>query len=99
MGFTELAEGSVWNTFPPHTHNRRTEIYIYFDLAEKVLVHLMGEPAQTRHLLVQNEQVVLSPAWSIHSGCGTGNYRFIWGMAGENQTFDDMDGIKPADLR
>ena len=99
MGFTELAEGSVWNTFPPHTHNRRTEIYVYFDLAEKVLVHLMGEPAQTRHLFVQNEQVVLSPAWSIHSGCGTGNYRFIWGMAGENQTFDDMDGIKPADLR
>ncbi|MDB6017438.1 MAG: 5-dehydro-4-deoxy-D-glucuronate isomerase [Pedosphaera sp.] len=99
MGFTELAEGSVWNTFPPHTHNRRTEIYVYFDLAEKVLVHLMGAPTETRHLFVQEQQVVLSPAWSIHSGCGTGNYRFIWGMAGENQTFGDMDGIKPADLR
>jgi 4-deoxy-L-threo-5-hexosulose-uronate ketol-isomerase len=99
MGFTELAEGSVWNTFPPHTHNRRTEIYLYFDLADKVLVHLMGEPTQTRHLFVQEQQAVLSPAWSIHSGCGTGNYRFIWGMAGENQTFDDMDGVKPADLR
>jgi 4-deoxy-L-threo-5-hexosulose-uronate ketol-isomerase len=99
MGFTELAEGSVWNTFPPHTHNRRTEIYFYFDLGEKVLVHLMGEPTATRHLFVQDSQVVLSPAWSIHSGCGTGNYRFIWGMAGENQTFDDMDGVKPAELR
>ncbi len=99
MGYTELAEGSVWNTFPPHTHNRRTEIYFYFDLGDKVLVHLMGEPAETRHLFVQDSQVVLSPAWSIHSGCGTGNYCFIWGMAGENQTFDDMDGVKPADLR
>jgi 4-deoxy-L-threo-5-hexosulose-uronate ketol-isomerase len=99
MGYTELAEGSVWNTFPPHTHNRRTEIYFYFDLADKVLVHLMGEPSSTRHLFVQDSEVVLSPAWSIHSGCGTGNYRFIWGMAGENQTFDDMDGIKPVDLR
>lgn len=99
MGFTELAEGSVWNTFPPHTHNRRTEVYFYFDLADKVLVHLMGEPTATRHLFVQNEQVALSPAWSIHAGCGTGNYRFVWGMAGENQTFEDMDGVKPADLR
>jgi 4-deoxy-L-threo-5-hexosulose-uronate ketol-isomerase len=99
MGFTELAEGSVWNSFPPHTHNRRTEIYFYFDLADKVLVHLMGEPAATRHLFVQESQAVLSPAWSIHAGCGAGNYKFIWGMAGENQTFDDMDAVKPADLR
>jgi 4-deoxy-L-threo-5-hexosulose-uronate ketol-isomerase len=99
MGFTELAEGSVWNTFPPHTHNRRTEIYFYFDLGDRVLAHFMGEPAATRHLWVQNEQAVLSPAWSIHSGCGTGNYKFIWGMAGENQTFNDMDAVKPADLR
>jgi len=99
MGFTELAEGSVWNTFPPHTHNRRTEIYFYFDLSDRVLAHFMGEPAATRHLWVQNEQAVLSPSWSIHSGCGTSNYKFIWGMAGENQTFDDMDAVKPADLR
>jgi 4-deoxy-L-threo-5-hexosulose-uronate ketol-isomerase len=99
MGLTELAEGNVWNSFPPHTHCRRTEIYFYFDLGEKVLVHLMGEPQQTRHLFLHNEQAALSPAWSIHCGCGTGHYRFIWGMAGENQTFDDMDGVKPVDLR
>jgi 4-deoxy-L-threo-5-hexosulose-uronate ketol-isomerase len=99
MGYTELAEGSVWNTFPPHTHYRRTEIYFYFDLDERVLAHFMGEPSATRHLFVQNEQAVLSPSWSIHSGCGQGNYKFIWGMAGENQTFTDMDGIKPANLR
>lgn len=99
MGFTELAPGSVWNTFPPHTHNRRTEVYFYFDLGDNVVVHLMGEPGATRHLFVQNEQAVLSPAWSIHAGCGTGSYRFVWGMAGENQTFEDMDGAKPCDLR
>ena len=98
MGFTELAEGNVWNSFPPHTHWRRTEIYFYFDLGSNVLVHLMGEPQQTRHLFVHNEEVVLSPDWSIHCGCGTGNYKFIWGMAGENQTFEDMDGVKPPDL-
>jgi len=99
MGYTELAEGSVWNTFPPHTHNRRTEIYFYFDLGERVLAHFMGEPAATRHLFIQNEQAVLSPAWSIHAGCGQSNYKFIWGMAGENQRFDDMDAVKPVDLR
>lgn len=99
MGFTELAEGSVWNTFPPHTHNRRTEVYFYFDLGERVLAHFMGEPQATQHLFIQNEQAVLSPAWSIHAGCGQGNYRFIWGMAGENQTFTDMDAVKVADLR
>jgi 4-deoxy-L-threo-5-hexosulose-uronate ketol-isomerase len=99
MGYTELAEGSVWNTFPPHTHNRRTEVYFYFNLGERVMSHFMGEPTETRHLFMRNEEAVLSPAWSIHSGCGQGNYKFIWGMAGENQRFDDMDGIKPLDLR
>jgi 4-deoxy-L-threo-5-hexosulose-uronate ketol-isomerase len=99
MGFTALEEGSVWNSFPPHTHWRRTEIYFYFDLGENVLTHFLGEPQQTRHLFVHNEEVALSPHWSIHCGCGTANYRFIWGMAGENQTFDDMDGVKPLDLR
>jgi len=99
MGYTELAEGSVWNTFPPHTHNRRTEIYFYFDLGERVLAHFMGEPQATRHIFIQNEQAVLSPSWSIHAGCGQGNYKFIWGMAGENQRFDDMDGVNPTDLR
>ncbi len=99
MGFTELAEGSVWNSFPPHTHDRRAEVYFYFDLNESILVHLMGAPTETRHLFVHNQQAVLSPPWSIHCGCGSANYRFIWGMAGENQTFDDMDGAVPTDLR
>ena len=99
MGFTALEEGSVWNSFPPHTHWRRTEIYLYFDLGEKILAHFLGEPQSTRHLFVHNEQAALSPNWSIHCGCGEGNYKFIWGMAGENQTFDDMDAAKPIDLR
>lgn len=99
MGFTALEEGNVWNSFPPHTHWRRTEIYFYFDMGEKVLAHFLGEPQATRHLFVQNEQAALSPNWSIHCGCGEGNYKFIWGMAGENQKFDDMDGVKPQDLR
>jgi 4-deoxy-L-threo-5-hexosulose-uronate ketol-isomerase len=99
MGFTALAEGNVWNSFPPHTHNRRTEVYFYFDLGSNVLTHFMGQPYETRHLFIHNDQAVLSPSWSIHCGCGTGNYKFIWGMAGENQTFDDMDGVKPPDLR
>ncbi len=99
MGFTELAEGSVWNSFPPHTHDRRAEVYFYFDLGQSILVHLMGPPTQTRHLLLHDRQAVLSPPWSIHCGCGSANYRFIWGMAGENQTFDDMDGAAPTDLR
>jgi 4-deoxy-L-threo-5-hexosulose-uronate ketol-isomerase len=99
MGYTELAEGSVWNSFPPHTHSRRTEIYFYFDLGDRVLAHFMGEPAATRHLFVHNEQAVLSPSWSIHCGCGTSGYKFIWGMAGENRTFEDMDPVKPLDLR
>lgn len=99
MGFTELAEGSVWNTFPPHTHHRRCEVYHYFDMNDRVLAHFMGEPAATRHLFIQNGQTVLSPPWSIHSGCGQGNYKFIWGMAGENQTFTDMDAVAPSELR
>ena len=100
MGFTVLAEGSVWNTMPPHTHSRRTEIYFYFDIAENNIVsHFMGQPDNTRHLFVHNEQAVLSPAWSIHCGCGTAAYKFIWAMAGENQTFDDMDKVGPLELR
>ncbi len=99
MGFTELGIGSVWNTFPPHTHFRRCEIYHYFDMDERVLAHFMGEPDATRHLFVKSDDTVLSPSWSIHSGCGQGNYKFIWGMAGENQTFTDMDPVAPLDLR
>ena len=98
MGLTVLDDGSVWNSFPPHTHWRRTEIYFYFDLGEKVLAHFMGEPQATRHLFLHNEEVALSPNWSMHFGVGSGNYKFIWGMAGENQVFDDMDAVKPADL-
>ena len=99
MGFTALDEGNVWNSFPPHTHWRRTEIYFYFDLGEKILAHFLGEPFATRHLFLHNEQAALSPNWSIHCGCGEASYKFIWGMAGENQAFDDMDGVKPLDLR
>jgi len=99
MGFTALEPGNVWNSFPPHTHWRRTEIYFYFDLGAQVLTHFMGEPQATRHLFLHNEDVALSPNWSIHCGCGTGNYKFIWGMAGENQVFDDMDAVKPLDLK
>ena len=92
MGFTELLDGSVWNTFPPHTHDRRTEVYCYFDLAHDALVfHMLGEPDETRHIIVKEKQVVLSPEWSIHSGVGTGSYRFVWAMGGENQVFEDMD--------
>ena len=97
MGFTELCEGSVWNTYPPHTHGRRTEVYCYFDLPEGGrVVHLYGEPPETRHLVVMEKDVVFSPAWSIHSGVGTGAYRFVWAMGGENQVFEDMD---PAAIR
>jgi 4-deoxy-L-threo-5-hexosulose-uronate ketol-isomerase len=99
MGLTALDDGSVWNSFPPHTHWRRTEIYFYFDLGEKILAHFMGEPQATRHLFLHNEDVALSPNWSMHFGVGSGNYKFIWGMAGENQVFDDMDAVKPSDLR
>ena len=100
MGFTELATGSVWNTMPAHTHQRRSEAYLYFDIPEQqAVVHFMGPGQETRHLLVHPGQVVLSPIWSIHSGCGTSNYRFCWAMGGENQRFDDMDGIPVRDLR
>ncbi len=94
LGFTELHEGSVWNTFPPHTHDRRTEVYCYFDLPKDALVfHMLGEPDETRHVIVKQMQVVLSPEWSIHSGVGTGSYKFVWAMGGENQVFDDMDKV------
>lgn len=94
MGVTSLREGSVWNTMPAHTHERRMEAYFYFDIKPKqVIFHLMGEPTETRHVVLRNHQMILSPSWSIHSGCGTQNYSFIWGMLGENQTFDDMDFV------
>jgi 4-deoxy-L-threo-5-hexosulose-uronate ketol-isomerase len=99
MGLTALEPGSVWNSFPPHTHWRRAEIYFYFDLGVEVLSHYLGEPEETRHIFLRNEEVALSPNWSVHFGVGTGNYKFIWGMAGENQVFDDMDAVKPVDLR
>ena len=99
MGLTELEPGSNWNSMPCHTHERRMEVYFYFNLGEKVMFHMMGQPQETRHIVMHDEQAVISPSWSIHCGVGTGNYAFIWGMCGENQEFDDMDNIDPQDLR
>lgn len=100
MGMTILAEGSVWNTMPTHTHERRMEVYLYFDITDDDFVlHLMGQADETRHLMVHNEQAIISPSWSIHGGVATKNYIFIWGMCGENQTFTDMDHIKNKDLK
>ncbi|WP_186207253.1 5-dehydro-4-deoxy-D-glucuronate isomerase [Burkholderia gladioli] len=100
MGMTKLEPGNLWNTMPCHTHERRMEVYFYFGMQENSAVfHMCGEPRETRHILVHNEQAVISPSWSIHSGVGTQAYTFIWGMVGENQVFKDMDHVKIGDLR
>jgi 4-deoxy-L-threo-5-hexosulose-uronate ketol-isomerase len=100
MGFTQMEPGSAWNTMPPHTHLRRSEVYLYFDLAGDARVfHFMGEPAETRHLVIAGKQAVISPSWSIHAGVGTTSYTFCWGMGGENQAFDDMDPAPIPTLR
>ncbi|MCA1292924.1 5-dehydro-4-deoxy-D-glucuronate isomerase [Paenibacillus sp. alder61] len=100
MGMTQLKTGNMWNTMPAHVHPRRMEAYMYFDLPEDAVVfHLMGEPNETRHIVMRNEQAVISPSWSIHSGVGTSNYTFIWGMAGDNKAYADMDAVPMKDLK
>lgn len=100
MGVTTLHEGSMWNTMPSHTHDRRTECYVYFDVPEQArVIHLMGQPQETRHIVMANEEAVISPSWSIHSGVGTEAYSFVWAMAGENQSFDDMDTFPVSEMR
>ena len=100
MGMTELAEGSVWNTMPTHTHERRMEVYMYFNLPDDgVIFHFMGQPSELRHIVVRSGEAVISPSWSIHSGVGSTSYSFVWGMAGENQTFSDMDGVPMSILK
>lgn len=100
MGMTILEPQNIWNTMPCHTHERRMEVYFYFNIPDdNVVFHYMGEPKETRHIVLRNEQAVISPSWSIHSGVGTSNYIFIWGMVGENQTFSDMDDVKMVDLK
>ncbi len=98
MGLTELEPGSNWNSMPCHTHERRMEVYFYFNLGDNIMFHMMGQPQETRHIIMHDEQAVISPSWSIHCGVGTTSYAFIWGMCGENQEFDDMDNVNPKDM-